>query len=85
MKVMKEKNRRHRMKTKIAALMDLANLKNLTSLMNLNSNLNLNWMNLNWMNLMNLKSLRHSGNSDRTLQVPCWSQSSVPLGEVPSS
>jgi len=82
---MKEKNRRHRRKTKIAALMDLANLKNLTSLMNSNSNLSLNWMNLNWMNLMNWKNLTHSGNSDRTLQVPCWLQSSVPLREVPSS
>jgi len=79
MKVMKEKNRRHRMKTKIAALMDLANLKSLMSLMNLNSNLNLNWMNLNWMNLMNWKNLTHSGNSDKTLQVPCWSQSSILL------
>jgi len=57
MMVMKEKNRIHRMKTQIAALMDLANLKSLTSLMN--SNLNLN---LNLMNSMNWKSLTHSGN-----------------------
>jgi len=55
MMVMKEKNRIHRMKTQIAALMDLANLKNLTSLMNSNLNLNL-------MNSMNWKSLTHSGN-----------------------
>ena len=52
MMVMKEKNRIHRMKTQIAALMDLANLK---SLMNSNSNLNL-------MSSMNWKSLTHSGN-----------------------
>jgi len=55
MMVMKEKNRIHRMKTQIAALMDLANLKSLTSLMNSNLNLNL-------MNSMNWKSLTHSGN-----------------------
>jgi len=55
MMVMKEKNRIHRMKTQIAALMDLVNLKSLTSLMNSNSNLNL-------MNSTNWKSLTHSGN-----------------------
>jgi len=55
MMVMKEKNRIHRMKTQIAALMDLANLKSLTSLMNSNLNSNL-------MNSMNSKSLTHSGN-----------------------
>jgi len=74
MMAMTEKNRIHRMRTQIAALKDLVNLKNLMSL-----NLNLMSLNLNLKNLMNWKSLTHSGNSDRTLQVPCWLQSYVPL------
>jgi len=73
MMAMTGKNRIHKTRTQIVALKDLVSLKNLTNL------------NLNLKNLMNWKSLRHSGNSDRTLQAPCWLQSYVPLEEVPSS
>jgi len=67
MMVMTEKNRIHRTRTQIVALKDLVSLKNLTSL------------NLNLKNLKSWKSLTHSGNSDRILQVPCWLQSYVSL------